>query len=60
LVILHRLSLNLQEQHQMKMALQNSEAVQALYKQNPQQLIEMIQHLQQLEQVAEQMQIVIS
>ena len=43
----------------MKQVLQDAEGIQALYKSNPHQLIEMLQHLQQLETMAEQMQSII-
>ena len=52
-ILLQQLQLNLQEQNQMKLGLQNQEGLQVLYEQNPQQLMEMLEHLQKLELMAE-------
>lgn len=59
MILQQQLQLNMQEQDQMKLGLQNQEGLQALLEQDPKQLMEMLEHLQKLESMAGQMQILI-
>ena len=54
--IVQELSQNLQEQKELKKALDDADCIQALYKENPQQLIDLLQYLKRLDETAVQMQ----
>ena len=52
---MQELNHNLQEQKELKKALDDAECIQALYKENPQQLIDLLQYLKRLDETAVQM-----